>query len=213
MQHLRRGTNLNYLREQGYWIPKGRVAVKTELSSCTVYKKYNGLDFNYPKFTDMIKQQMNLVKPFQHVGVDYTCHFWVKDELNDKSVKVFTLVLTCLNIRTVHFELLPDMSTDSFILAFQRFCNMNCIPQYLYSANAKIFLKGGSILGNSLRSEELQSELEKCSIKHIKIPLYLAWVGAVWERLIRVLKGCLYKVVGRSNLTYFHLLLLFLIFS
>ena len=83
---------------------------------------------------------------------------------------------------------------------------MYTIPQYSYSDNAKSFLKGGSILENSLHSEEFRVELDKCNIKHIKIPLYSAWVGSVWERLIRVLKNCLYKVIGRSKLTYFQLL-------
>ena len=63
---------------------------------------------------------------------------------------MFILVFTCLNIRAVHFKLLRDMSSENFILAFQRFCNMHTIPQYLYSNNAKSFLKGGSILENSL---------------------------------------------------------------
>ena len=91
-------------------------------------------------------------------------------------------------------------------MAFQRFCNLYSIPQYLYSDNAKSFLKGGSILENSLHSDEFKAELDKCNIKHVKIPLYSAWVGSAWERLIRVLKNCLYKVIGRSKLTYFELL-------
>ena len=83
---------------------------------------------------------------------------------------------------------------------------MYTIPQYLYSDNAKSFLKGGSILENSLHSEEFRAELDKCNIKHIKIPLYSAWVGSSWEKLIRVLKNCLYKVIARSKLTYLKLL-------
>ena len=155
MQHLGIGTTLNYLREQGYWIPKGRMAVKQALSSCHVCKKYNALAFKYPKFTDMPKHQMNLVKPFQHVGVDFTGHFWVKDENSGHSFKAYVLIFTCLNIRAVHFELLPDMSTKNFLLAFHRFCNQYSIPHYLYSDNAKAFLKGGSILENSLQSKEV----------------------------------------------------------
>ncbi|XP_068215542.1 uncharacterized protein [Palaemon carinicauda] len=119
---------------------------------------------------------------------------------------MFGLVYTCLNIRAVHFELLPDMSTRNFILAFQRFCNMYSIPQYLNSDNAKTFIKGGNILETSLKSKEFLDEMEKCQIKHIRIPLYSAWVRAAWERLIRVLKGCLYKVIGRARLTYFELM-------
>ena len=206
VQHLSIGTTLNYLRELGYWIPKGRAAVKSEIANFAVCRTYNALAFKYPKFTDMPKHHMNLVKPFYHVGVDYTGHFWVMDELGDKSVKMFILIFACLNIRAVHFELLPDMSSENFILAFQRVCNLYTIPQYLYSDNAKSSLKGGSILENSLHSEEFQAELDKCKIKRIKIPLYSAWVRSAWERLIRVLKSCLYKIIARSKLTYFELL-------
>ena len=206
VQHLGIGTTLNYLRGQGFWVAKGRAAVKTALRDCIICQKYNALAYKYPKFTDMPKHHMNLVKPFLHTGVDYTGHFWVKDELTGNTNKMFILVFTCLNIRAIHFELLPDMSTKNFLLAFQRFCNLYAIPQYLYSDNARQFKKGGCILEQSLESEEFQSELKKCNIKHVKIPLYSAWVGSAWERLIRVLKNCLYKVVGRSNLTYFELL-------
>ena len=206
VQHLGIGTTLNYLREQGYWIPKGRAAIKSVLSECITCKKFNALAYKYPKFTDMPKHHMNLVKPFQHVGVDYTGHFWVKDEISGKSNKMFILVFTCLNIRAVHFELLPDMSTKNFILAFQRFCNTYAIPQYLYSDNGKQFIKGGSILENSLQSKEVLEELANCNVKHVRIPLYSAWIGSAWERLIRVLKNCLYKVVGRAKLSYFELL-------
>ncbi len=203
-QHLGIGTTLNFIREQGFWIPKGRIAIKSALGSCMVCKKYNTLAFKYPKFTDMPKHHMNLVKPYQHVGVDFTGHIWVHEAA--KAVKVYVLVFTCLNIRAVHFELLTDMSTQSFLMAFQRFCNTYTIPQYLYSDNARSFVKGGSVLENALKSREFEEELEKCNIKHIRIPIYSAWVGSAWERLIRTMKNCLYKVVGRAKLTYYELL-------
>ena len=206
LQHLGIGTTLNYIREQGLWIPKGRMAVKNALSSCLVCKRYNALAFKYPKFTNMPKHHMNLVKPFQHVGVDYTGHFWVKDNLTNQTVKAYILIFTCLNIRAVHFELVTDMSTKNFLLAFQRFCNTYSIPQYVYSDNAKVFLKGGMILEKALQSKEVKEELERCNIKHIKIPVYSAWIGSAWERLIRTMKNCLYKVIGRAKMTYFELL-------
>ncbi|XP_068229548.1 uncharacterized protein [Palaemon carinicauda] len=206
VQHFGTGTTLNFLREQGFWIPKGLVAVKPEIRNCIVCQKYNALAYKYPKVVDMPKHHVNLVKPFDHVGIDYTGHFWVKDEISGGTVKMVFLVFTCLNIRAVHLELLLHMSTRNFILAFQRFCNMYSIPQYLYSDNAKTFIKEGNILETSLKSNEFLDEMEKCQIKHIRIPLYSAWVGAAWERLIRVLKGCLYKVIGRARLTYFELM-------
>ena len=77
------------------------------------------------------------------------------------------------------------MSTQNFVLAFQRYCNMYTLPQILYSDNAKTFIKGVSVLENSL---------------------YSAWVGSARERLIRVLKNCLFKTIGRSRLSHFELL-------
>merc|ERR1712121_95127 len=46
-------------------------------------------------------------------------------------------------------------------------------------------------------------------LKHIKIPLYSPWQGAVWERLIRTVKNCLKKSIGRSILDYFRLATVF----
>ena len=80
VQHLGIGTTLNFLREQGYWIPLGRSAVKRVLSDCSVCKKFNALAYKYPKCTGMPKHKMNLVKPFNHVGVDYTGHLWITDK-------------------------------------------------------------------------------------------------------------------------------------
>ena len=50
--------------------------------------------------------------------------------------------------------------------------------QQFYGDNARSFLKGVSVLENSLKSEEFQAELDKFNIKHIKIPLYSAWRGS-----------------------------------
>jgi len=36
--------------------------------------------------------------------------------------------------------------------------------------------------------------------------VYYAWVGSTWERLIRIVKSCLFKTVGRAKLSYFELL-------
>ena len=75
VQHMGTGTTLNFLREQGFWMPKGLVAVKTEISNCTVCRKYNALAYKYPKVVDMPKHHMNLVKPFNHVRIDFTGHW------------------------------------------------------------------------------------------------------------------------------------------
>ena len=39
VQHMGTGTTLNYLREQGVWIPEGLTAVKAEINNWTICKK------------------------------------------------------------------------------------------------------------------------------------------------------------------------------
>ena len=206
VKHLGVQTTLNFIRNQGFWIPKARQAVKNVLSSCFICRKYNALCYNYPKLTNLPKNQLSLIKPFNHVGVDFTGHIWVKDTDSNLDHKMYILLFTCLNIRALHIELVPDMTTEHFLLAFLRFCNRYTIPSHLYSDNARAFVKSGDILSDVLSSQEFCAHLTELHIKHIKIPLYAAFIGAAWERLIRTVKSCLYKTVQTKKLSYFELL-------
>ena len=155
--------------------------------------------------TNLPRHRVNLVKPFQHTGVDFTGHLWVKNE-EGEVVKMYILLFTCLNVRAEHIELVPDMSTHQFVLAFTRFTNVYGIPSHLYSDNAKSFIAGAEILQKALVCDEHKTNFDVFDIRHVKIPLYSVWVGATWERLIRTVKSCLYKSIGRSKLSYFELL-------
>ena len=119
---------------------------------------------------------------------------------------MYILLFTCLNVCAVHIELVPDMSTHQFVLAFTRFTNVYDIPLHLYSDNAKSFIAGGEILQKALVSDEYRAKFDVFDIWHVKIPLYSAWLGDTWERLIHTVKSCLYKSIGRSKLSYFELL-------
>ena len=204
-KHLGLSATLNYIRVHGAWISQGRQVVKSVISECFLCRKHNQFAFNYPKFTNMIKPAVNFFRPFQHVGVDYTGHLWIKGS-NDKCTKMYILIYTCLNIRAIHLDLLPDMSTSSFLMSFKRFTVAFGVPSHLYSDNALSFVKGGNVLENSLVSNEFSEYLSKSDIVHIKIPVYSAWFGAMWERMIRTLKNCMYKTIGKARLSYFEMI-------
>ena len=52
-------------------------------------------------------------------------------------------------------------------------------------------------------SDELMGKFSAFNIKHLTIPLYSAWFGSVWERLIKSVKCCLFKLVSRKSVEYF----------
>lgn len=204
-QHLGLQATINHLRRSGIWVPRIRQVVKRVLSECILCRKFNAFSYSYPKMTNLPVHRTGFVVPFRHVGVDYTSHIWV-NEPDGSRKKVYVLVYTCLNVRAVHLDLVPSMSTEHFLLSFKRFSNRFGTPAYLYSDNALSFSAGGRILEACIVSSAFESFCRKCNLKHVQIPLYSAWVGSCWERMIRTVKSCLYKVVGRSSLSYYDLL-------
>jgi hypothetical protein len=205
-KHMGVNSTLNVLRNQGFWLPRARPKIKTVIKQCCLCTKFNALAFRYPKPTDYHKDKVNLIKPFENVGVDFTGHFFIK--FGETTVKMYLLIFTCLNVRAIHLEVVPDMSTASFLSAFVRFSNRFGFPVALYSDNAPSFAQAAKFLSKSFSDDQVSEILARNNIKHVQIPLYSAWFGSSWERLIRVVKSSLFKCIGRSKMEYFKFLTL-----
>ena len=115
-------------------------------------------------------------------------------------------IFNCHIVRACHIELIPEMSTNQFCLAFARFCNIYGVPTNVYSDNAKSFIAGINMIAVVFRSSTFKERFGMHNIAHIRIPLFSPWIDATWKRLIRTIKGCLRKTIGRSKLDYFCLL-------
>lgn len=204
-KHLGVSSTMNLLRQGGFWIPKVRSAIESVLHSCFVCKRFNNRPFRPPSTPVLPIDRVNFIKPFQHTGIDFTGNFKVYDQALCKQ-KMYILIFTCMNTRAIHLELVKNMSTEEFILAFIRFCNRFTIPDSVYSDNAKTFLSGAALLQEIFSSNAFSDKYKTHNIKFKNIPIYSAWYGATWERLIKVVKDCLYKTIGRLTLSYFNLL-------
>jgi hypothetical protein len=88
-----------------------------------------------------------------------------------------------------------------FLQAVVRFSNLYGIPKILYGDNAKTSVVGGNILEKALASSEFSEFFERDQIRHLMTPLYSIWVGDTWERMIWMVKSCLYKTVGCSKVS------------
>jgi hypothetical protein len=85
----------------------------------------------------MLANRVTASKPFQVTGIDFAGPLYVKGKplLKQSCVALFT----CASIRAVHLELCSDMTTDTFLLAFQRFIGRLGIPHSIYTDNAQTF--------------------------------------------------------------------------
>ena len=196
-------STLNYLRIHGLWILKARQAVSSVISDCIVCKRYNARSQKYPGPAILPSSRVKLSVPSAHTGVDYTGHYYRTSEMTNGEKVVYILIFTCFNTRAVHLEAVSNMSTAEFILAFVRFVNRYGIPLAIYSDNAKSFLQAGGLIQNILSSSEFEEKFRTASISHKTIPVYAAWYGAVWERMIKTVKECFAKVIGRYSPSHF----------
>ena len=122
---------------------------------------------------DLPCHRVNLDRPFCHVGIDYTSHIYVKEDKAER--KYYILIFTCLNVHACHIELIPEMSTNHFVLALVRFCNEYGIPDTVYSDNAKSFIAGVHFMERVFTCDDFKQQFGVYEIKHMKIPLYLPW--------------------------------------
>ena len=109
--------------------------------------------------------------------------------------KAYIVLYTCATSRMVHLDLVPDLTTESFIRSLQRLIARRGYPKLIVSDNGKTFK------GRKLKVF--------CATRGIKWRFNLAkapWWGGLFERMIRSTKRCLVKAIGRSTLSYEELL-------
>ena len=182
------------------------LGITTVISSCSLCKNYDTISFKYPNVTNLPKHRVNFVRPFLYTRIGFTGHLWKQVEGERK--KMYILLFACLNIRVIHLELVKDMSTHSVIVALVRFFNLDGVPSHFYSDNAWAFVACCNLVKQVFVSDEFVGKFSTFNIKHLTIPLYSAWFGSVWERLIKSVKCCLFNLVDSKSVKYFEFLTL-----
>ena len=103
---------------------------------------------------------------------------------------------------TVHLKLIQGLCTDTFLLCLKRFISRRGLPNLIVSDNAKTSESTEKELTAILDNPEVQDYFTG---KRIKWQYNLArapWWGGFFERLIKEVKLCLKKVLGRARLTF-----------
>ena len=98
------------------------------------------------------------------------------------------------------------MTAEAFIKSFKRCSARRGFPQRVISDNAKNFKSANQQLSALFELPSVQQYLAE---KRVRWQFYLdraSWYGGIFERLIKSVKTCLKKVIGRARLTYNELL-------
>ena len=178
---LHSGANqtLAYLRQK-YWILKSMTAVKSITKACIKCKKLNH-PLCHQKMADLPDFRKMPLAPFIHTGLDYAGPLFVKTKTAEE--KRWICLFTCASTRAVHLEIVDDLSTDQFLMAYSRFTSRRGKPNHLYSDNATTFTKAAKNLPDVIWQFN---------------PPAAPWWGGFWERLVHSIKAPLKKILGKA---------------
>jgi len=190
-----------------YWIPQGRSLVKSVLQRCSVCRRYEGGPYRTPPLAALPASRVRGSCPFSRSGVDFFGPLLVKSQ--EGAQKVWICLFSCMVTRAVHLELIQDMTTEEFLLAFERFISQRGTPCEVISDNAAHFKLAGKTL-NTLwehvkKSDDVQSYVSSSGINWHFIVELAPWMGGFYERLVGIVKRSLRKSMGRKLLTLIQL--------
>ena len=186
-----------------FWIPQIKGLTQKIIKRCVPCQKVQGKSYNVPLPPSLPADRVNLVKPYETVGVDFTgaIHFVE----NGTIAKGYILIISCTVTRHVHLLLVRDMSAKTFIQTLRYHAAIYGKMSKVLCDNALGFVSADEQLQEIvalINRQEVESHFKEQRIKFEFIPKRSPWFGAHYERLIGVLKGHLKKSVGKSLLEY-----------
>lgn len=176
---------MTQIREK-FWIPAIRQCVKSILRKCIVCLKVAGRPYPAPEEPPLPKVRVQESPPFTITGVDFTGALFVRDNFGRHSSesKAYICLFTCASTRAVHLEVVPNLSEDSFMLAFRRFVSRRSLPRLMLSDNATTYIAASNHLQKLFASTSVQDSINCRGTEWKFIPKRAPWFGGFWERLI-----------------------------
>ncbi|GFW80480.1 integrase catalytic domain-containing protein [Trichonephila clavipes] len=123
------------------------------------------------------------------------------------STNCVSSILSTLLRKTIHIEIVSDLTSDAFIATLKRFFSRRGKCAKLYSDNGKTFVGANKELKRFLKliedsDDNLAGFLSAEGIEWKFIPPRAPSFGGLWEASIKSIKYHLRRVVSGSNLTY-----------
>lgn len=197
-----------YAIRENFWPIDGRLSVRKILNSCVKCFRDRPSQVSYI-MGNLPKVRVTPSKPFENCGVDYCGPFYVKEKRlrNRGKVKVYAAIFVCMSTKTVHVELVGDLSTEMFLGGLRRFFARRGKSKRMYSDNGLNFVGAKNELSNldcMLNAKEnsnmIKNKLANDGIEWHFSPPRTPHFGGIWEAAVKSLKTHLRKIVGETIL-------------
>ena len=201
LKHSQTERILSELRST-YWILKGRNTIRRVLQKCISCKKANARP-SIPMMASLPRSRLSpYLRPFSICGLDYFGPMHVK--YGRGTIKRWVMLVTCMNTRAIHLEMVFSLDTDSFLLAFRKFVGRRGSPSVCYSDNGTCLVAGERelregienwnqhVIGDFMSQERIDWRFNPPAAPHF---------GGVWERLVRSAKVAMKAVLGNQTVS------------
>ncbi|XP_064486068.1 uncharacterized protein LOC135398613 [Ornithodoros turicata] len=186
-----------------YWIIQARQAVKKELYKCHRCRRQRARPA-FQETAPLPPDRITRAEPFEVTGVDFAGPLFYKaPDVNSK--KCYIALFTCAVTRAVHLEIVDDLTTQRFLMAFRRFVSRRGLCKVIYSDNALTFKRASKDLNSlwkSVRHPDVLDYLSQSRIQWKFIVERAAWWGGFWERLVRTVKDVLRRSLAKALLRH-----------
>ncbi|XP_035231766.1 uncharacterized protein LOC118203593, partial [Stegodyphus dumicola] len=178
---------MSMIREE-YWIISARQTIRSIIKKCITCKRFttkspSTIPIHLP--LDRVRD----ARTFEVTGIDLCGPLILR-----KRTKAWVVLFTCAVYRAIHLEIVTSLSADCCALALRRFIARRGRSTVIYSDNGTNFIGVSGAL-NQIEWQKIAA-LETLNPNNWKfIPPTAAWWSGWWERLIRIVKILLVRVL------------------
>lgn len=196
---------LRNLREK-FWIIHARTQVQGLIYKCVRCFRFRK-QLMQQKMAELPSFRTEQARPFAFTGCDYAGFFEIKvtTRKNSPVTKGYIALFICLTTKALHLELVSDLSTAEFVMAFENFIARRGIPAMLYTDNGTNFIGGAREIKRFhdqlfTQNNALTSLLAINAIKFKTIPARASHMAGIWERAVGSVKYHLRRTLKDTKL-------------
>ncbi|GBM25595.1 hypothetical protein AVEN_181711-1 [Araneus ventricosus] len=186
---------LNAIIREEFWVIAARRTIRSVVKKCVRSKRFTAK----PPTTFPLQLPLDRVRDaatFEVTGIDLCGPLILRSK-----TKAWVIVFTCTVYRCVHLEVITSINTEYFIHALRRFIARRGRPSVIYTDNGTNSAGTSKVL-IKVDWEKVVSHETLNPINWKFIPPTATW----WERLIRITKNLLVRVLEQTSVNYEELL-------
>ncbi|XP_035232403.1 uncharacterized protein LOC118204185 [Stegodyphus dumicola] len=178
---------MSMIREE-YWIISARQTIRSIIKKCITCKRFttkspSTIPIHLP--LDRVRD----ARTFEVTEIDLCGPLILR-----KRTKAWVVLFTCAVYRAIHLEIVTSLSADCCSLALRRFIARRGRPTVIYSDNGTNFIGVSGAL-NQIEWQKIAALETLNPINWKFISPNRSMVGGWWERLIRIVKNLLVRVL------------------